>query len=257
MTNYHRIFIVGHPGAGKGLFAETIAKKLAWNFIDADIGIEAHVGKPLNNILGPDGTASYMNCQREVIEDLMGKSNIVVATDAPVLGSEDIQELLASEFVVYLKTSVPVQLERSLRNQVPLLSNNSYEDLLIKLHSEYDPLFEKYSKLIIDGDINDLEKQVIQVCNTLDISDNNVTPLDMALAPKEMILFHSKTHESVQLTHQQAVCLKYLSEGLSSKEIARKMQISYRTVETYLAQLKGRLGCQSSKDLIALYHGVP
>ncbi|MDR3502061.1 MAG: hypothetical protein P4L79_05710 [Legionella sp.] len=33
-----RIFIIGHPGAGKALLAKTIAENLGWNYIDADSG---------------------------------------------------------------------------------------------------------------------------------------------------------------------------------------------------------------------------
>jgi len=51
--------------------------------------------------------------------------------------------------------------------------------------------------------------------------------------------------------------VKLLAQGKSSKEIARMMNISYRTVEGYLAQAMEQLGCVSSKELIALYHHKP
>jgi shikimate kinase len=61
----------------------------------------------------------------------------------------------------------------------------------------------------------------------------------------------------VQLSPQQALCLKNLAQGKSAKEIARELHISFRTVEGTLAKLMELLGCASSKALIALYHDRP
>lgn len=38
MNKPNRIFVVGHPGAGKMIFSKAFADKIQWNFIDADIG---------------------------------------------------------------------------------------------------------------------------------------------------------------------------------------------------------------------------
>ncbi len=74
---------------------------------------------------------------------------------------------------------------------------------------------------------------------------------------RDLTQFHKTQHTSVQLTQQQATCLKLVAEGQTSKEIARSMNISFRTVEGYIADLIEKLGCTSSKDLIALYHKKP
>ena len=70
----------------------------------------------------------------------------------------------------------------------------------------------------------------------------------------DLKFFHKTLHTSVQLGVQQALSLKYLAQGLSAKEIAREMNISFRTVEGTLAKVMELLGCSSSKELIALYH---
>ena len=36
-----RIFIVGHMGAGKFIFAEALAKQLGWQIVDANPSIES------------------------------------------------------------------------------------------------------------------------------------------------------------------------------------------------------------------------
>jgi len=37
MSNIKRIFVIGHSGAGKGVLAQAVAKKLGWKFINADV----------------------------------------------------------------------------------------------------------------------------------------------------------------------------------------------------------------------------
>jgi shikimate kinase len=43
MSKHKRIFIVGHSGAGKGVLAQALSKKLGWQFLDADFSLEKHV----------------------------------------------------------------------------------------------------------------------------------------------------------------------------------------------------------------------
>ncbi|WP_419421496.1 helix-turn-helix transcriptional regulator (plasmid) [Legionella sp. D16C41] len=70
---------------------------------------------------------------------------------------------------------------------------------------------------------------------------------------KERVYFKYNTDTPVRISEQQAISLKYLSRGKTAKEIAREMGISYRTVEVYIAQLKEKLECDSSKELISIY----
>ena len=61
-----------------------------------------------------------------------------------------------------------------------------------------------------------------------------------------------------KLTAHQREILRMLTEGLSAKEIARKLDISSRTVESHKYQIMESLGAQSSAELIriAIRHGI-
>jgi DNA-binding NarL/FixJ family response regulator len=61
-----------------------------------------------------------------------------------------------------------------------------------------------------------------------------------------------------RLTPHQREILRMLAEGLSAKEIARKLDISARTVESQKYQLMESLGVESSAQLIriAIRHGI-
>ena len=76
---------------------------------------------------------------------------------------------------------------------------------------------------------------------------------NVTLQKRDLIIFHKTSHTPVELTQQQARCLKLLSQGMSAKEIAKTMNISFRTVEGLIAKMIETLGCSSSKELISLY----
>lgn len=251
MNTVNRIFVVGHPGVGKGLFAQSIAKAIGWDYVDADLGIEHRDGLSLDRILGDGGKVNFGKVQCHMIHSLLNKEYVVVATDGAVLDTEDARDLLQDEYVIYLNTSAKTQLERLTRNPDPLIGSTSYEALLNELHQLRDDIFKQISAQQIDGNHNDIESQVSEVIKAIGCNEK---PDSNRLISKEKMLFHAKTHEPVELTDQQALCLRYLVKGFTSKEIGQQLEISYRTVEVHLSTLKEKLGCSSSKELVALYH---
>lgn len=257
MKQNKRIFIIGHPGAGKALLAKTLAEKLGWQFIDADLGLEIHIGRNLTDILSKQGVEAFHHCEFEILTSLLTKENIVVTTDASVVCNEKNRQLLSSEFVVYLKVSTPVQLERNSRNPAPLLQMTDLKHFLDQLHHERDRLYEQVASSSIDSDDNALEKHVLSIVKILEAE--GIKPLEgqLTLNEKDFIIFHKNSHVPVHLSDQQAICFKLLAQGKTSKEIAREMNISYRTVEGYIAKTMEQVGCSSSKELIALYHDKP
>jgi DNA-binding NarL/FixJ family response regulator len=61
-----------------------------------------------------------------------------------------------------------------------------------------------------------------------------------------------------KLTAHQREILRLLTDGLSAKEIAKKLDISSRTVESHKYQIMEALGAKSSAELVrlAIRHGV-
>lgn len=59
-------------------------------------------------------------------------------------------------------------------------------------------------------------------------------------------------HSRFYVTTQEIACLRLLTQGLSYKSVARVLQLSPRTVETYLNRVKHRAQLQSTKELTDL-----
>jgi DNA-binding NarL/FixJ family response regulator len=58
-----------------------------------------------------------------------------------------------------------------------------------------------------------------------------------------------------QPTIREAQCLAFLLEGRTAKQIAYALHISHRTVETYLDNLKKKVGCRTRIELICKLSG--
>lgn len=52
-------------------------------------------------------------------------------------------------------------------------------------------------------------------------------------------------------TSRELECLQWIIDGLTAKQIARQMHISYRTVEAYVQSLKNKMKCHSKIQLIS------
>lgn len=159
MNTSKRIFIVGHSGAGKGVLAQAIAKKLEWKYIDADFSLAPSIGRPLKDILGEQGEKAFHKTQTDILSNLANKENIVVTTDDSVVCDQKNRDLLSAEFTVYLQVSPEVQLERISHNR-PLAMVDDYGKFLKTLRSERDAFYEQVARFSLSSDNGDIEAHV-------------------------------------------------------------------------------------------------
>jgi DNA-binding NarL/FixJ family response regulator len=65
-----------------------------------------------------------------------------------------------------------------------------------------------------------------------------------------------RQREKYKLTHREIQVLKYIYEGLTSQQIAEKLYISKRTVESHRANILHKTNSKNTADLIrfAVHH---
>ncbi|MEE7458076.1 helix-turn-helix transcriptional regulator [Methylorubrum populi] len=71
------------------------------------------------------------------------------------------------------------------------------------------------------------------------------------LAPRP-VAEEGTQHDGVGLTPREAEVLRFLSAGFSNKEVARRLSLSVRTVETHRLNLRRKTQTGRLKDLVAL-----
>ena len=168
MAKPKRIFIVGHMGASKSLRGEALAKKLGWQYIDANPSLERYIGRSLNEILGKQGEEAFHQCEAEIISHFIGKEHVVVVLEEAVITTEKNRKLLSSEFVVYSKVSTAVQIERWPRGRTPLLPIADLKAFLDKQHHERDSLYEEVATLTIELVSNEGDVDVNKIIKALE-----------------------------------------------------------------------------------------
>jgi shikimate kinase len=164
MSKPKRIFIVGHMGAGKSLRGEALAKKLGWQYIDANPSLERYIGRSLSEIFGTKGEEAFHQCEAEIISHYIGKEQVVVILEEAVVATEENRKLLSKQFVIYLKVSTSVQIARWPEGRTPLLPIVDRKAFLDKQHLERDSLFEEVSTLTIEptSSVEDDINQIIK-----------------------------------------------------------------------------------------------
>ena len=97
------VFLIGYRGTGKSAVAELLAERLGWDAVDADALIEARAGQNIREIFQREGEAGFRAREAILLEELCGRSNLVIATGGGViLRDENREHLRKSGLSVWL-----------------------------------------------------------------------------------------------------------------------------------------------------------
>lgn len=61
----------------------------------------------------------------------------------------------------------------------------------------------------------------------------------------------------LHFSKREKECISHLINGLSSKQIAKELNISHRTVEFYLESIKNKFKCRTRLELICKFIKMP
>ena len=140
-------------GSGKSTIGPILANTLGYDFVDIDHAIEEKVGKAIKQIFRESGEEYFRALEREVIDDLITKKNLVVSLGGgTIVDPANFRVINGSGIVVYLKTT-PDQIFRRMRHKLdrPILTDVrgerlSTEELRGRIHELYlirEPVYAK------------------------------------------------------------------------------------------------------------------
>ncbi|MGU3468584.1 LuxR C-terminal-related transcriptional regulator [Methylobacterium sp. C33D] len=75
---------------------------------------------------------------------------------------------------------------------------------------------------------------------------------DVLVPPEQPVAMPPEAGDSLGLTPREAEVLRFLSSGFSNKEVARRLALSVRTVETHRLNLRRKTQTGRLKDLVSL-----
>ena len=145
------IFLVGMMGSGKTTVGKMLAKQMGKIFIDSDVEIQHRTGVSIPHIFDVEGEAGFRQREACVIQDLVQRDNIVLATGGgSVLIEQNRTALRANGVVVYLKGSVHDLWLRTRHDcSRPLLQIADPYTRLKELHAQRDPIYMQLADLVV------------------------------------------------------------------------------------------------------------
>ena len=121
----------------------------------------------------------------------------------------------------------------------------SHLDLIYRF---IDYFKETAKNLIVESHKN---KLILPDYTQTEVDEFNFSDETIAAFNESISLPFPHVIDGVQLTKRQADCLFYLAKGMASKQIAQQLQLSPKTIEHYLTNVKTKLGCHNRAELIA------
>lgn len=97
------LFLIGPRGAGKTTVAGLVARRLGWDWVDADLLLEARAGRSIRKLFEVEGEAGFREREAALLEELAGRHRCVIATGGGVvLAAANRQRIRAAGLVVWL-----------------------------------------------------------------------------------------------------------------------------------------------------------
>lgn len=124
------VYFLGFMGVGKSRVGGAFARLLGWPFHDTDDLIVARAGISIPEIFAQKGEEGFRRIETEVIREVAGwKNNVIALGGGAVLRAENWELINSSGITVLLTAPIEVLSERIGRNQHrPLLANLSEEE---------------------------------------------------------------------------------------------------------------------------------
>jgi len=141
-------------GAGKTAVGRQIARRLKRQFLDSDHELERRTGVDIPTIFEFEGEEGFRSRESAVIDELSQGRGIVLATGGgAVLDPDNRRHLAARGTVIYLRTTIDTQLERTSRDRNrPLLQTSDPRARLESLMAVRDPLYREIADIVVSTD---------------------------------------------------------------------------------------------------------
>jgi shikimate kinase len=88
--------LIGYRGSGKTAVAKFAARRLGWDWVDADVEIELQAGKSIAEIFEDGGEPAFRDLESGLLDDLLFRDRTVLALGGGVVLRDENRRLLRS-----------------------------------------------------------------------------------------------------------------------------------------------------------------
>ncbi|EAR10992.1 shikimate kinase [Reinekea sp. MED297] len=138
-------------GAGKSTIGRLLSEQLNLPFVDLDREIEDRAGASIPWIFDIEGEAGFRERECAALVEVFQRPDLILATGGGCVLLDENRQLLSTQgHVVYLKTSVEQQLQRTAKDKNrPLLQTEDPESVLRTMAEKRNPLYEAVADSVI------------------------------------------------------------------------------------------------------------
>ncbi len=174
------IILIGMMGAGKTTVGKQLAKHLGKTFVDSDEEIQRRTGVTIPHIFDVEGEAGFRQRESAVLEELMQRRDIVLATGGgAVLSPLNRSILRQGGLVVYLKSSVHDLWQRTRHDHNrPLLQTADPRAKLQELYEQRDPLYAEIADILMPTGKQSVQVLLLRLQQRLDTVQNPIQTKD-------------------------------------------------------------------------------
>jgi shikimate kinase len=173
------IVLVGPMGAGKSTVGRGLGLLLKREFLDSDQEIEKRTGVDIPTIFEFEGEEGFRHRETEMLRELLGRENVVLATGGGIVTRPENRELLKEHCVLYLRVPVTEQFRRTRKSRRrPLL--NATDDPHTRLEELFqlrDPLYQEVATIVLQGRSQRVRDAVQAACKALQAERPDLCPL--------------------------------------------------------------------------------
>lgn len=161
--------LIGYRGTGKSTVGMRLARRLKWDWIDADNELERRAGRTIREIFATDGEPEFRRLEREVLIDLLARQNLVLSTGGGcVLNAETRRDLCAAGPVVWLRASVEtiasrIHKDKTTKSRRPNLTAMGGVEEIRTLLAQREPLYRECATITIETEGHSLADVVRQI----------------------------------------------------------------------------------------------
>ena len=158
------VFLIGFMGAGKSTSGKLLATASGYQFIDLDAAVELFAGKSVSAIFSEEGEKAFRNYENQVLNQLIHRHNIIVATGGGCGAVQKNLDLMNQHGIcIFLKVQPGVLFHRlapqkSKRPLIAHLTDVSLMEYIIDVLALREPYYLQ-AEYIADG-----EKPAKSVC---------------------------------------------------------------------------------------------
>ena len=142
------IVLIGMPASGKSTIGKLLAKKMNYEYYDADRYLERKENVKISTLFSEKGEEYFRNLETKYLKELSQKNGIIISTGGGAVKREKNMQILGEKGIIVFLNRKIEDIAKENHEARPLLQNI---DNIYKLYDERIELYNRYSDIIVEN----------------------------------------------------------------------------------------------------------